>query len=43
MWWGVRDNYESYEDNKENPSWNPLDWVDEDRDDKLIYFGTPSG
>ena len=41
MWWGVRDNYESYEDNKENSSWNPLDWVDEDRDDKLIYFGTP--
>ena len=41
VWWGVRDNYESYEDNMENPSWNPLDWVDEDEDDKLVYFGTP--
>ena len=41
MWWAVRDNYESWESYEENPSWNPLDWIDEDGDDKLFYFGTP--
>ena len=41
MWWAVRDNYESYESYEENPSWNPLDWIDEEGNDKLFYFGTP--
>ena len=41
MWWAVRDNYESWESYQENPSWNPLDWIDEDGDDKLFYLGTP--
>ena len=41
MWWAVRDNYETWDSYEENPSWNPLNWIDEDGNDKLFYLGTP--
>ena len=41
VWWGLRDNYESHEDYGKVPSWNPLQWVDEDGDDWTIFIGAP--
>ena len=41
MWWAVKDNYETWDSYENNPSWNALDWIDEDGDDKLFYLGTP--
>ena len=41
VWWGLRDNYEDHENYSESPSWNPLQWVDEDGDDWTILVGAP--
>ena len=39
VWWGLRDNWEEWENPKS--SWNPLQWVDEDEDDWTIFIGAP--
>ena len=41
VWWGLRDNWESHDDYDKKPSWNPLQWVDEDGDDWTVFIGAP--
>ena len=41
VWWGLRDNWESHDDYSDTPSWNPLQWNDEDGDDWTAFIGAP--